>query len=102
MKSLVVLILMTSIAFGYHEFQTPKKAYKKATIEYFSNENKKTEPDSTVTIYYDRNDVEMYRQVKNGCSNVIDEIDQGFWTTDGDSLVIDSANFIDLMTLEIK
>ena len=116
MKSLIVLILMTSIAFGYHEFQTPKKAYKKVTIEYFSNDKQKTSPDSTATIYYDKNDVEMCRLFKKGCGNVIKkprpivtrhpigEIDPEFWieywednsgqTLELDTLYRDSSNFV--------
>lgn len=74
MRNLVVGMLMVLVAvpvMAYHEFRVPKKAFKKVTIEYFSNDTQKTVPDSTVWIYYDKNDVELYREVKEGCGNVI-------------------------------
>lgn len=72
---ILTVIFMVSILaieiFAYHEFKVPKKAYKKVTIEHFSNEKSKTKPDSTVTIYYDKDGVEIHREFKKGCSNVI-------------------------------
>lgn len=70
----LIAILVMAIAvpvFAYHEFKVPKKAYRKVTIEHFSNEKAKTKPDSTVTIFYDKDGVEIHREFKKGCSNVI-------------------------------
>jgi len=70
----VILFVLYCLLFppkikAYHEFQTPQKAYKKATLEYYSDDEHKTSPDSTVTIYYDKNGVEMHRIFKMGCGN---------------------------------
>ena len=67
----LLIVTMPVATWGYHEFKTPKKAFKKVTIEYYSDESKKTSPDSTVTIFYDKNDVEMHREVKKGCGNPV-------------------------------
>ena len=76
MNKLLVLfvLILVSISFAYHEFSVPKKAYKKVTIEWFGNEDSKTQPDSTVYLYYDKDGVEIYREVKKGCGNVIGSI----------------------------
>ena len=97
---LTILLLWVGNAWAYHEFQESKEAYKVETIQYYSNPGAKTEPDSTVTIYYDgsvdttwfsdrkthkwTSEVhwrywEIYRKVVKGCSNVInwDSIDWG-------------------------
>jgi len=88
----VMVCLFASSAMAYHEFQEPKQAYRVETIQYYSNPGVKTEPDSTVTIYYDGEaDTvwtanrkthkwesrvhwsywEIYRKVVKGCGNVI-------------------------------
>ena len=100
-KILVLLVIMVGSAFAYHEFKVPKKAYKKVTIEYFNNEVQSTTPCSTVYLYYDKNDVEIYREVKKGCcnpiqDNVLDSIDVLRWYFQ--DALIDPAP----RTLEIK
>lgn len=76
-KLLLWVTIFTALCFwtikasAYHEFKVPKKAYKKVTIDHFSNDKQKTEPDSTVTIFYDKDGVEIHREFKKGCSNII-------------------------------
>ena len=74
-KILFLVLFLPCLVGAYHEFKVPKKAYRKVTIEYYSNEKEKTSPDSTVYIYYDKYDVEIYRVVKKGCGNVWDIAD---------------------------
>lgn len=73
-KVMLLLVILVGVSFAYHEFDVPKKAYKKVTMEYFSNVESRTEPDSTVYLYYDKDGIEIYRKVKKGCSNVIGSI----------------------------
>ena len=97
---LVILIIFSASAWAYHEFKVPKKAFMKVTIEHYSNAEQKTSPDSTVVIYYDKNDVEMHREVTKGCGNVVGGIDSlsvyqgtavGIWAITDD--LIDTTNF---------
>lgn len=108
MKKLVILalLIMVGSAFAYHEFSVPKKAYKKVTIEYFSNDDQITSPCSTVYLYYDKSDVEMYREVKKGCCNPVsgwEIFTDPYW--DADSLSVgfgvDSVTILDLIRKEI-
>jgi hypothetical protein len=73
--TLLVVAVFASTSWGYREFKVPKKAFRKVTIEYFSNAEQKTSPDSTVTIFYDKDDIEMHREVVKGCGNVLGGID---------------------------
>ncbi len=85
-KILFLVLFLPCLAGAYHEFKVPKKAYRKVTIEYYSNEKEKTSPDSTVYIYYDKYDVEIYRVVKNFGVDTV-------WTDDiwiNDVIYIDS------------
>jgi hypothetical protein len=103
MKRLVVLalLIMVGSAFAYHEFKVPKKAYKTVEINYYSNDDQITSPCSTVYLYYDKSDVEMYREVKKGCCNPLGGTDIGdslagdtwtidIFTIDNTDLVVDS------------
>lgn len=93
MRWLVAMLVMAIAVpvFAYHEFKVPKKAYKKVTIEHFSNDAQKTEPDSTITIFYDKDGVEIHREFKKGCSNILNR----GWQIQDDSLMfnLDSTSF---------
>ena len=64
-----LLFLVTSVyAFESFTIETKAKAYKKVTIEYFAQDYEQVH-DSTVTIWYDKDGVEIHRKVVKGCSN---------------------------------
>ena len=134
-KTLALLILLSVTAWAYHEFQVPKKAYKKVTTEYFSNDTLKTQPDSTMIVYYGmkidtvgwycrKGDVgrwcyyskdtigcksikpdiqifyiEIYREVKKGCGNIIGVsedwgVDFGHYLLDVRSTIADTVKYL--------
>lgn len=98
MKRLTILLVLAIAipAFAYHEFQTPQKAFKKVTIEYFSNEKAKTEADSTIIIYYDKDGLEIYRDLKKGCGNEIGLLWPGYVDSTNFTIPIGSADTLDI------
>ena len=91
--------LVTSVyAFESFTIETEAKAYKKVTIEYYAQDYEQVH-DSTVTIWYDKDGVEIHRKVVKGCSNRKD--DDVIWSNPIG--VIDTSNYIiwDLYQMDI-
>ena len=95
--TIIILGFLVSLTYGFESFtiETEAKAYKKVTIEYYAQDYEQVH-DSTVTMWYDKDGVEIHRKVVKGCSNRKND-----WTWEGiDSLDIGIMGIWNLINTE--